>query len=299
MSYEVPDRLGSDRYAPLVSYDLADVERELCRIPEVRAARIVADTSGNPVEVHVLASVGKHAKQVVRDIQSVAMATVGLTLDHRIVSVVQLDDPAAPAAPSPPGASGGKDGLQDEPAAEAFEPAGGGAPVIMLDRERETTAVEQPVRHDPESSPTVPPEDGGAPTPEAAPRIVVERVLTLRRDLACTAEVVLRAGDQVVTGDADGSAAASATLRLVADATLDALRQLHAGASTAYVETVTLARVNDRTIALSSVVLIVPPNEELVTGSAPVRGAGEHEAVARSVLDAMNRRLQQQRPPSP
>ncbi|MEX2658063.1 MAG: hypothetical protein WD232_00100 [Acidimicrobiales bacterium] len=284
-----------------MSYDLADVERELCRIPEVRAARIVADTSGHPVEVHVLASPGKHAKQVVRDIQSVAMATVGLSLDHRIVSVVQLDDPTAPgAAPSPPNAGSGNSGPQKDPADDLLEPAGGGAPVSVLDQDRETTAEEEPVRPDPESSPTVPPgADRGGASAEDAPRVVVERVLTLRRDLTCTAEVVLRAGDQVVTGDAEGSAAASATLRLVADATLAALRQLHAGASSAYVETVTLARVSDRAVALSSVVLIVPPNEELVTGSAPVRGAGEHEAVARSVLDAMNRRLQQQRPPSP
>ena len=34
---------------------------------------------------------GKHAKQVARDIQSVAMASFGLELDRRIISVVQLD----------------------------------------------------------------------------------------------------------------------------------------------------------------------------------------------------------------
>jgi hypothetical protein len=41
--------------------------------------------------VHVLAHTGKHAKQIVRDVQSVAMASFGLDLDRRIVSVVQLD----------------------------------------------------------------------------------------------------------------------------------------------------------------------------------------------------------------
>lgn len=72
--------------------DLGAVERELCRIPEVRAARIVADSSGQPIEVHILASTGKGAKQLVRDVQSVAIAAGGIDFDHRIVSVVQLED---------------------------------------------------------------------------------------------------------------------------------------------------------------------------------------------------------------
>src|SRR3954471_6081038 len=71
--------------------DLREVERELCRLPEVNAARIVEDEAGRPVEVHILASRDKHAKQIVRDVQSVAMATFGLELDRRVVSVVQLE----------------------------------------------------------------------------------------------------------------------------------------------------------------------------------------------------------------
>lgn len=73
-----------------VDIDLRDVEAELCRLPDVAAVRIVGDPNGRPIEVHVLANPGKHAKQVVRDIQSVALASFDLDLDRRIVSVVQL-----------------------------------------------------------------------------------------------------------------------------------------------------------------------------------------------------------------
>jgi hypothetical protein len=102
----------------------------------------------------------------------------------------------------------------------------------------------------------------------------------------------------MITGGADGSSSDGAVLRLVAEATLDALGQLHPAVRRAFVETASVARVDDRSIALSSVVLILP-HEELMTGSAPVRAAGEHEAIARSVLDALNRRLNEQHPPSP
>jgi hypothetical protein len=80
----------------MVELDLRDVETELCRLPEVSAARIVADPAGRPIEVHILARAGKHPKQVVRDIQSVALATFGLEIDRRVVSVVQLDSEDEP-----------------------------------------------------------------------------------------------------------------------------------------------------------------------------------------------------------
>ena len=43
---------------------------------------------------------------------------------------------------------------------------------------------------------------------------------------------------------------------------------------------------------LAVLTVVVPPYEEIVTGSAPVRTAGADEAIARAVLDACNRRLQ-------
>ncbi len=44
-------------------------------------------------EVHVLTGMTKAAKQVVRDVQSLAQAVFGLSIDRRVVSVVQLPDP--------------------------------------------------------------------------------------------------------------------------------------------------------------------------------------------------------------
>ena len=83
------------------SLDLAEVEAELCRLPDVAAVRIVADSVGRPVEVHVLAHTGKQPKQVVRDVQSVALASFGIELDRRIVSVVQLGPNGASTAEAP------------------------------------------------------------------------------------------------------------------------------------------------------------------------------------------------------
>ena len=71
---------------------LPELEDSLRHIPGVKAASVVTGPDAVPTEVHVLASPGKAAKQVVRDVQSLALARFDIDIDHRIVSVVQMGD---------------------------------------------------------------------------------------------------------------------------------------------------------------------------------------------------------------
>lgn len=69
--------------------DTRELEETLARLPSVNAVRVAAE--GNEVtEVHVLAAPEKAAKQVVRDVQTLALARFGITIDRRAVSVVQI-----------------------------------------------------------------------------------------------------------------------------------------------------------------------------------------------------------------
>lgn len=76
---------------------ITEVEAAFGRIPSVSAARVVAGPSGRITEVHVLAGRDRSPKQLVRDIQSVALTSFGLDIDYRTVSVVQLEDPGVGA----------------------------------------------------------------------------------------------------------------------------------------------------------------------------------------------------------
>ncbi|MDQ3757825.1 MAG: hypothetical protein M3394_08245 [Actinomycetota bacterium] len=223
-----------------VDVDVSDVEQELSRIPDVRGVRIVTDQFERPVEVHVLASTAKHPKQVVRDIQSVAKVQFDLELDHRVISVVQLDS-------------------------ANLAPVGDGGTVAAADQA---------------ATPTI--EDD---------RITVARVGVARNGLRCTATVGLtRAGEEQV-GQAEGTVASGNIRLLVAKATLDALCLLEPRAERLDVEAVGVQNLASRSFATASIVLLNPPYEEVLLGSAPVRAAGEEDAVARAVLDATNRRL--------
>lgn len=61
----------------------------LCRLPSVDAVRVVGNKDGIS-EVHVLSPPDKPPKQIVRDIQSLAMARYGANIDRRAISVVQI-----------------------------------------------------------------------------------------------------------------------------------------------------------------------------------------------------------------
>jgi len=211
--------------------DLVELERELCRLPEVSAARVVADRSGRPVEVHILARPTKAPKQIVRDVQSVALASFGLELDRRIISVVQL----------------------------GTEPAGTGA--------------------------------GALPAAGAQARFALRNVSVETNRLRAIARVTLARGDAEAVGFAEGSIAATVRHRLVASATLDALRQLEPTAEGVDIDAAQIVRIGAHDLAVVTVVFVAPPIELLVAGAAVVRDRAEADAVVRAVLDATNRRL--------
>ena len=204
--------------------DLAEVEREICRLPDVSIARLVGELDGRISEVHVVAHPGKHPKQIVRDIQSIALASFGLELDRRIVSVVQL---------------------------------GGG----LVESEHV----------------------GARPS--------ITAITAEANGLRSLVRVTLARDEEEAVGFAEGSVATTARHRLVAMATVDALRQLDAGAECIDVDHAEIVRVGAHDIAVVTVVFVVPPSEQIVAGSAIVRPQQEADAVARAVLDATNRRL--------
>jgi hypothetical protein len=216
---------------------LPEFEDELKRLPGIIAASVVTGPDAVPNEIHVLAEPGKPPKQVVRDVQSFAMLKLGLDIDHRIVSVVQI----------------GSDDFG----------------VV--------------VQHDSADA-------EGADGEDALPRPAIGSIMVRTAGNETEALVTVSAtGGHLFDGRAVGPSGATHRHRLVAQATLNALEELLG--STADVESAQVVAAGSREVALTVLSVVVPRlGEQLLTGSAMVRG-DESEAVARSVLDALNRRL--------
>jgi DNA-binding protein Fis len=199
--------------------NLHDFEEKVRRLPGVEAARVVGE-GGVVTEVHVLTGLNKAAKQVVRDVQSLAQAVFGLSIDRRVVSVVQLPDP---------------------------DLAQGDRPVI-IDVSEQT--------------------DGN------------------RTRVAVT----LGWQGETLIGEVAGAAAHTTRNRLVAEATIEALRQALQETTAIGVAAVDLPLLGSRAVAIAQVVMVNEGAERLMVGSALVDGE-TGRAVVRVVLDALNRHI--------
>lgn len=212
------NKLG-EPLATLREVDQHGLERTIRRIPGVEAARVVMNGQG-PVEIHVLASPGKPAKQIVRDVQSVALAGFGMQLDRRIVSVVQIAD-------------------------------------------GELSAGDRPVVED-----------------------ITEHI----DGSHMTITVKLTWHGAVLVGAANGPASSTTRLRLVAEATLLALEQALDKEASFAVAAVGTPMVGSESVAVARVLIVSNGKERHLVGSALVF-ADPSQAMARAVLDALNRQV--------
>jgi hypothetical protein len=214
---------------------LPELEDSLRQIAGITAASVVTGPDAVPTEVHVLAAPGKPAKQVVRDVQSMALARYDIDIDHRIVSVVQIGDE-------------------------------------VIDGVARTAGTNPP-----------------ADSADTTIRPAIAAIMVRSGAGITEASVTLGAGDQLFEGKAQGPAGHSHRSRIVAVATLDSLRDLLG--QTCEVESASVVSTGTRELAISVLTLMVPrTGEQVLTGCALVRG-DEADAVARSVLAALNRHL--------
>jgi hypothetical protein len=216
---------------------LPELEDALRQVPGIRAVSVVTGPDSVPTEIHIVASRTKGAKQVVRDVQSLALAAHGIDIDHRIVSVVQFDD-----------------GDVNAPA------------VIRLPDTPERVA-----------------------SSDSVPRPLIASISIRTAGSEADASVVVSTGDDSYEGRSIGPSTMSHRHTLVARATLDAVGELLG--LPAEIEFATVTPMGTRRMAACVIQVAVPRVGELVlTGSALVRN-DEADAVARAVLDALNRRL--------
>ncbi|MFO8059616.1 MAG: hypothetical protein R6U70_03040 [Bacillota bacterium] len=71
--------------------NVGDVEELLDDLAGVQACRVVCNQWGAVEEIHILAADDRHPKQIVRDIESALAAKWGLQVDHKKISVAQVE----------------------------------------------------------------------------------------------------------------------------------------------------------------------------------------------------------------
>lgn len=102
--------------------------------------------------------------------------------------------------------------------------------------------------------------------------------------------VTLKWRERLLVGQSTGAAATATRWRLIAEATLEAVRQsIHQDVGLG-ISAIDVPTLGSRLIAIAQVVVVTETSERNLIGSAYVEGE-ESKAVVRAVLDALNRLL--------
>lgn len=262
---------------------LSKLEQDLLRVPGVRSARVIGGDV--PTEIHVVTTSKRSPKQVVRDVQSLAAAGFGIPIDHRIVSVVQLDDPppAQPEAQPEAAHDGEATTVQPSPQSPTQVPA---PDPVYPQQNQPTTAVqdeERTVRLD---------EPAPAPAHANGHRLILERVVLASKGDAGWVKVALRwPNGETTEGAGVAGSAREARARGASVAVLQALApELERMDAKIDVDHLFIHRVGSNDSVLVRAVFYEKGSVTPLVGSALVHDDVATAAV-RAILQAINRKL--------
>ena len=230
----------SSAHDPIAPAD--DAERLLRALAGVVSAHVVADATGDIVEIHVLAAGELHPKQMVRNVESALSAGLGIQIDRRIVSVAQIR--------SDIDANGHQPGT-DTPAPEQ---------------------TDEPVQ------PSL------APPP---PRLEFVRYQSHRDAERCRCEVILRSGDDEVTGTGDAPDTAAGRAEAAARAVFNGVRQARGGIRIE-LEAAVISSSRGKSYVIVSAHAVLDRGSISLAGAASLTRSPEEAAIL-AALQATNR----------
>lgn len=204
----------------------ADVEHALEALQGMIAVRLVPGFERPVDELHALVAGDRAPKQMVRDIQSLLYTRFDLSIDHRVISVVQLD--------------------QDDPLASASE--------------------------------------------DEPSRVALSRVSITQSPQDTSVMVVLTDTDGIEHVGQVDHVAVNRQQHAAATATIEAVQDLVGEHTLLALAGLEMVRVGGVEVAVTTIDVRAQRSQVALVGSAGVR-RGDVDAVARAVLDALNRLL--------
>lgn len=255
---------------------VTDAQRWIGQIKGVLQCKIDLDTDGEVTGVHVVAGMDREPRHIVRDVESLLKARLGLDVYYKKIGVVQVIDNGQAAAEMD----------EIEPATIApVEPA-------VVEEAAEPIAEPTP---DP-VEPAVEPQTWESPTQavllteEVNPRVMCSGVGVMASDSLVRAEVQLRAGELEARGTCEGPNHAGSEPTLVARATLEAVAELLAEPALLHLAEIKTQTLGGEDVIMVAIDLVEGRRSETLFGTCSAKH-NRQQAVVFAVMDALNRRL--------
>lgn len=281
---------------------VADAEQWISQIKSVLQCKIDLAHDGEVSGVHVVARSDREPRHIVRDVEGLLKARLGISVFYKKIGVVQVVESETPQAQQAVRATADdwQDGLpyQSSPTAESDDIAArrsnaadraGAAPGERVDH----PAGEE--SSDRSSARALPPDlvaqEAVLLAEELAPRLLCNGVGVMMTGNTLRAEVDLQAAGLEAVGVAEGSNRAGGDLHLVAAATLDAIENLVGEPLGLELSDLRRERLGGGDVVLVAIAMVKGRSCEQLYGACE-SGANMHQAVVYAVLDALNRRLE-------
>ena len=294
-----------------------DAERWIGQIRGVQQCKMDIDSDGEITGIHVVAGMDREPRHIVRDVEGLLKARLGLSVYYKKIGVVQVvdrdgeenavDAPTARpvtiakiagsvSAEAPPATTTGEVRVgpvsgtaavdpPDSPdvAEDAIEAEGIGAiPVEALAAEALTVA-DSPDEDLAATSAVLLAED-------LTPRLQCSGVGMMASDQLVRAEVELQAGTVEARGSEEAPNHAESDMNVIARATVDAVRQLLDDPVLLNLSEVKMSTIGGQSVVMVAVELVEGRKSERLVGTCPT-SHNRQQAVVYAVLDALNRRL--------
>jgi len=247
---------------------VVDAEKWISQIKGVLQCKVDLSPDGEISGVHVVARQDREPRHIVRDVEGLLKARLGISVFYKKIGVVQVVEAEAPA----PHATGA------EPAAMPAGEAGPGRAGVREDPRPESV--------DDEAA-----RDAILLAEELAPRLLCNGVGVMSAGNQLRAEVDLQAAGLEASGTAEGPNRSGGDLHLVAQATLAAVESLVDEPMGLELVELRRERLGSGEVLLVAVELVQGRRCEQLYGACQP-GTNTYQAVVFAVLDALNRRLE-------
>ena len=245
-----------------------DAEKWISQIKGVLQCKIDIAPDGEISGVHVVARQDREPRHIVRDVEGLLKARLGISVFYKkigVVQVVEADDP-----PDREATTASASAAQQTVAGPAAASAGVGIP-------------------GPEAGPGA--RDAVLLAEELAPRLQCNGVGVMTTGNQLRAEVDLQAAGLEATGTAEGPSRSGGDLQLVAQATLAAVETLVDESLGLELAELRRERLGGGDVVLVAVEMVLGRSCEQLYGACQP-GPNAYQAVVYAVLDALNRRLE-------
>lgn len=277
-----------------------DAERWICQLQSVRQCKIDLDIHGDITGIHVVASMEREPRLIVRDVEGLLKARLDLSVYYKKISVVQVLEPLVESADV------------GKPAdASAVSPAQPPTATPVVESAAEPLVEPTPQPRPVQSQTPKPAMFGDAavlsanPWPlgghDSRPALLLEEAPMARVECtgvgvmvsgaSLTASVELMRGDASAKGRETGSNHASVDLQLLARATVTALSALIDEPVILSVSDIRETETAGETVVIAAVDLVEGRRSERFFGVCSL-AQGRQQAAVYAVLDALNRRLE-------